>query len=130
MSMITKAQRDEIMERETKLREWMGKRSSYHPSELPVTINPPTNEERSAVELFDWIMDPPKRYFAYAVKEGAISNWMGESLGTITWEGATYRDNMGGKRKNFRMLGTNGIWYSGTAYVSSGDYCRLKAIKS
>jgi len=118
------------MQREAALKAWLGKRCSYHPSEVPADIQPPTNEERSEVELFDWITDPPSRYFAYVANDfGSVTNWIGARLGTVHWRGSEFRDNLGGKRRHFRMMGTNGKLYSGTAYVSAGDYCRLREVK-
>ena len=55
----------EIRYREQQLKDWLGKRTSYHPSELPAGIVPPTNEERSAVEMFEFRRDRPEKYFVY-----------------------------------------------------------------
>jgi len=129
--MITKTQRDDIINRDGQLRAWLGKRCSYHPRELPPDINPPTNEERSEAELFDWIHSPPDKYFAYVSSDfESIITWTGRRIGTVHWKGDEIRDKKGDKKRHFRMLGTNGKLYSGTAYVSSGDYCRLRQVKS
>ena len=124
--MITQQERDSIMQREQALQQWLGKRRSYHPSELPSTINPPTNEERSKVELFDWMTDPPERYFAYPSEDWThVVNWTGELLGKIIWAGREWRSNMGDKRTPIRVSGSNGRLYSGTIF---GTYLRLRAV--
>jgi len=88
-----------------------------------------TNEERSEMELYEWLVDPPVRYFAY-VKEstGQITTWMGDVLGAVSF-GREWRDNFGGTRVPVSVRGSNGRRYHGTYYKSAGDYCRLAACK-
>lgn len=107
------------------------------------TVNELTNEQRSAAEVAAFIAEKPDRYFAYhnAKQSGfdpvlrlhrgdRITTWTGEGLGTVKWSGDPFRDNFDGIRQNFRALGINGITYSGTAYLSAGDYVRMREVKS
>ena len=132
--MIDRATRDAYVKRDSDLRAWMSahKTNSYHPDELPEALKPTlTNEQRADVELFDWINNPPARYFAYMTnsKPEFITNWTGQNLARIIECGAVYRSNIGDRRQNFRCKGTNGVTYSGTAYIDSGDYVRMRAVK-
>lgn len=129
LTLNTQAECDAIRAREAALRVWMGKRNSYHPNELPAHINPPTNEERSAVEVWEFNANPPAAYFAYVYPErGEVGTWTGQRLGRLTL-GKPYRDNFGGERVPVWMDGGNGKMYAGTWYKSAGDYCRLKKVK-
>jgi hypothetical protein len=124
----------DIRARLAALDEWMAsqKRNWYDPAELPADINPPTNEERADLEVYEWLTNPPLRYFAYVddvVVGQPVINWTGRQLGHVTWCGHMWRDNFGTRRVNFRMVGTNGVSYAGTAYPDSGTYCRLRATK-
>jgi hypothetical protein len=117
---------NDIRNRETALREWMGNRTSYHPDELPAHMNPPTNEERSALEVFEFLRDKPARYFLYINAEKKLATtWTGEELGRVTF-GRTYRDNFGGERVAITVQAVSGDTYHGTYYKSSGDYARVK----
>jgi hypothetical protein len=54
---------------------------------------------------------------------------MGDVLATVTEVFEPFRDNFDGVRQNFRALGINGAVYSGTAYLSAGDYVRMRPVK-
>lgn len=110
------------------------------------TINELTNEQRSAAEVAAFIAEKPARYFAYhdAQRSGVdpitrlhvgdkITTWTGDELATVIgWPrdpfGAPYRSNMDDVRQAFRARGINGVTYSGTAYLSAGDYVRMTAV--
>lgn len=105
----------------------------------PVGACPPelrvTNEERSAVEVWEWLADPPERYFAYVDTVAKaptyyprITTWMGDNLGVCRL-GRRWRSNFGDWRVSITVYGTNGVHYYGTFYESAGDYCRLRAYK-
>lgn len=127
MDTITKTQRDSIMARETQLREWLGSRCSYRPDELPSWLNPPTNDERTEVELFDFLNDPPSRYFLYIDEPNRLATtWTGKRLGSVQF-GREWRDNFGGTRQSVWIKAINGKTYQGTYYKSSGNYARVKA---
>lgn len=134
--MIDRQTRDAYVARDAALRAWLtaNKRNSYRSEELPAELSPTlTNEQRADVEVFDWLDNPPDTYFAYIQGRGAIghwvTNWTGRQLARIVWRGDSYKGPLGDKRFNFRAVGTNGKVYAGTAYVSSGEYVRLRAVK-
>jgi hypothetical protein len=92
-----------------------------------------TNDERSAAEVAAFIAEVPERYFAYApkVERGTtITTWTGAELGLILSVRPVYVSNMEDKRQNFRARAINGAEYSGTAYLSAGDYVRMRKVQS
>lgn len=99
----------------------------------------PANEERSSVELYEFVANPPETYVAYVQAEptptrygyphlGTLTTWTGDKLGSIVF-GPSYRSNFGGTRVPIAVKAINGKEYYGTYYKSSGDYCRIKAKK-
>lgn len=100
-----------------------------------------TNEERSALEVFEFMRDRPQRYSAYwrnhepRVMCGGpvITTWAGDTLATVTRIGPAYTvyglHGVASTRVSFRAQGINGVMYAGTYYKSSGDYVRMRAIK-
>jgi hypothetical protein len=130
-SPITKYEAQSIRQRDAALSAWLktNKRNSYHPDELPAEIKPtPTNAERSNVEVFEFLNDPPAVYFAYVSRESAIvTTWTGQALSVgRAMLGREYRSNMGDKRRAISFFGVNGVQYHGTYYCGAGDYCRVK----
>lgn len=105
--------------------------ASYKPEDVPAHLLPvPTNEERSAVEVHEFNLNKPEKYFAYvSEKNHTVTTWTGDTLGSASF-GCEFRGNMGDKRVPIRVNGVNGRTYSGTYYKSAGDYCRLRAVKS
>lgn len=137
---LTREQAEDIERREAAHQSWIGERTSYHPSEVPAGCEGPTNEERSALEVYRFKNDPPDRYVAYvslpadrardeAYARGRMTTWTGDDLGAC-YLGGTVRDNFGGKRYPIRVEGINGRKYHGWYYASSGNYCRVKACKA
>ena len=127
---MTKEERDALMAQEEKFIAWLGKRGSYRLEEVPANCPPLTNAQRSAVEVYDFVNDPPQKYFAYVSKETmTVRTWIGDSLGRITWLGKSYSCLFGDTRRAINILGVNGLTYHGVYYESSGDYCRLTANK-
>lgn len=103
--------------------------ASYKPDDLEHYA--PTNDERSAIEVYEFVRDKPERYFAYVeLNARTVTTWTGQKLGTITRIGREYRDAFGGQRIPITVQGINGVRYHGIYFVSSGDYCRLRAYKS
>ncbi len=136
--MIDKQTRDAWRGRDAALHDWLkaNKRNGYRPEELPAHLLPTiTNEQRAECELFDWQNDPPARYFAYTESDkhgltgSHITGWTGLKLACITQRGYVYRSNMGDRRCNFRAIGSNGLTYSGIAFIDAGDYVRMRAVK-
>jgi hypothetical protein len=94
-----------------------------------------TNEERSQLEVWQFVNVPPDRYFVYVSGSGSgtmVTTWTGDSLmatGGIMRRGYEYRSNFGDKRVPISFLGRNGLRYYGTWYVGAGDYARVKTTK-
>lgn len=95
-----------------------------------------SNAERSAVEHWEFIHNPPEKYFLYVRHNGSeLANqftaitWTGQTLGRGTF-GREFRDNFGGIRVPVWIDGINGVQYAGTYFKSSGDYARIKRVKS
>jgi hypothetical protein len=111
-----------------------GKGANCITQEMSSKLPPaPVHSEISAIEIYEFINDPPDRYFAY-IKEPEIGNmgemttWTGEKLGNaLLWN--TWRSNFGDTRVSIDVWGINGIKYHGFYYKSAGDYCRIKAYK-
>jgi hypothetical protein len=126
----------DIRRRDAELRAWMGKRNSYHSDELPAHIKPPTNEERSAAEIFEFQRDRPDRYFLYVKMTGGtdtfactVTTWMGDRLGAGRC-GFVYRSNLGDKRRPIRFQAITGYTYARTCYCGAGDYARVRKLKN
>jgi hypothetical protein len=120
--------------------------ASYRPEDMPAHVPNITNEERAGVELYEWLSNPPDRYFLYIdaekykiatgqagmflgsydrlAKDGA-TNWTGLALGNVRF-GRQWRDNFGGVRVPVTVYGNNGVHYIGTYFKSSGDYARIR----
>lgn len=103
-----------------------------------------TNEERSAREVAAFLADPPGPYFAYWNARGrwslpgvpaalipgdTVTTWTGDKLATMTWTGEPFYSSFSDRRQNFRAVGINGVHYSGTAYLTAGDYVRMRPLK-
>ncbi len=98
------------------------------------------NHELSRREVAAFMSDDPGPYFAYVkhvdygqprvgdrlTRADKLTTWMGDELATVSWAGDVYRCAFGDRRQNFRARGINGADYFGTAYVSSGDYVRMR----
>lgn len=134
---ITKAERDAIMARENTLIQFCkdtgltSKRSGWtrYKLEQVVHLNPPTNDERWQVELYDFIHNVPAKYFLYVnEKTGKATNFTGITLGNVAF-GHEWRDNFGGIRRAVTVLAVNGRQYHGTFFKSSGDYARITLSK-
>jgi len=91
----------------------------------PVTV---TNEERGRLEQYEVWRDPPESLFCYVspLGDGRIKAavWTGDPLGFGNW-GDEYRSNFGDGRRSVRVI-IAGYVYSGTAFVTAGDYARLR----
>lgn len=117
---------NDIRNRLSAFNDWLGDRTSYRPEEIPAHLNPPSNDERSALEVFEFLRDKPDRYFLYISRDKAMATtWTGEELGRVTF-GRTYRDNFGGERVAITVQAVSGDTYHGTYFKSSGDYARVK----
>ena len=135
---------NDIRARDKALSDWLkaNNTNSYRREELPAHLSPPTNEERSACEVFEFMRDKPDRYFLY-IKEaedmttkpgwrnfgwGQATTWTGENLGRVSF-GRAWRDNFGGTRIPVTVFAINGETYHGTYFISAGQYARVKKAK-
>lgn len=130
--MITKEQYDDIMAREA-VREQFCKdhKRGYITAEEAKTLPRVTNEEISAAEVYQFINDPPDKYFLYINEERhEATTWIGEKLGNVTGLFQTpKRSNFGDFRVYIDVYGINGKKYHGVYYKSAGDYARIKMYK-
>ena len=105
---------------------------NYVDKEMALQLPEPiTNEEISAIEVYEFINDPPERYFAYInEKDKTMTTWTGDILGKVLglWS-LGWRSNFGDIRVSIEVIGINGKRYHGTFYKSAGDYCRIKSYK-
>jgi hypothetical protein len=130
--MITPAQAADIRSRNDALMAWVDSIrgnngwASYRPEDKPADV---PDEERSALEVFEFCSNPPDRYFLYINSEKqAATTWTGELLGHVTF-GREYGDNFGGRRVPVLIRAINGKQYHGTYYKSSGDFARIRQSK-
>lgn len=97
------------------------------------------NDERSRVEVADFRAQAPERYFAYHDGHakgsagggvgGKLTTWTGSELALVIDRRAPFTARLGDRRQNFRAIAINGAIYSATAYLSAGDYVRLRRAK-
>lgn len=131
--MITKEQYDDIRARLLAIELWQAGRHSYAVKEFQESgLADVTNDERSQVEEYEWMTNPPEKYFLYINETGqraTATTWTGQLLGQVSF-GQSYRDNFGGKRIPVTVQGTNGREYYGTYFTSAGNYARIKARKT
>jgi hypothetical protein len=138
---ITPEQANDIRARNEALNAWVDtirdKRSgwaSYKPEDKPANVPDVTNDERSALEVFEFVANPPDKYFLYINEEKkTATTWTGETLGTVLF-GRTYKTPAFGGWPSTRVPVTvkaiNGRTYHGTYYKSSGNYARVKVSKN
>lgn len=131
--MISSQQALEIRSRNDALMAWVdsirGKNgwASYRPEEKPAYVPDVTNEERSSLEVFDFVATPPDKYFLYIDEQKrTATTWTGETLGTVSF-GREFRDNFGGKRVPVTVYAVNRVVYCGTYFRSAGNYARVRA---
>lgn len=111
--------------------------ASYKPEDVPADIPQVTNEDRSRVEVYEFKRDKPHKYFAYVYRDGmtnqleSVRTFTGDLIGRITWHGPVYEVRGFGpfpsQRQNLRINAVNGLTYSAVYFLSSGDYCQMKA---
>ncbi len=145
---MNEQQYEETKARNKAFEEWInsirGKNgwASYKKEDIPANVPRVTNEERSALEVYEFRMNAPEKYFLY-IKESTYSGcgnvppigseaiattFMGDRLGTV-FMGNAFRDNFGGTRVPIRILAINGRTYAGTYFKSAGSYARVKLCK-
>lgn len=105
---------------------------------IPADAVPPvkvTNDERSAVEVFELCRDKPDAFLAYVSAEGGswrIATWTGEKLSADLIAGASYRNPRPSHTSRtltpIRVKSIWGDWYMGRA-LGAGIYVRLRKTK-
>lgn len=94
-----------------------------------------TNEQRSAAEVAafkagEHLGDGLGAYFAYPSSDfRRITTWTGDTLAWVTSRGREWRSNLGDPRQSFTAKGIDGHTYSGTRYMGTGDYVRMRKVK-
>ena len=141
--MLTPSQASDIRARLARFEVWLNtkrnKRSgwaSYRPEDVPADVPQVSNEERSALEVFEFCTNPPDKYFLYIKplntlctgSVGEARTWTGERLGSVVF-GRVWRSNMGDRRVPVRISAINGRTYVGTFFTDAGDYARIRLAK-
>lgn len=120
---------------------WRNGRTMFRCDEVPLGTEV-SNEDRSAMEVYEFIHSPPEKYFLYCsfkrekgqLKDteathygasGTATTWTGEKLGDVQC-GRTWRGNMGDTRVSVSVYAINGCVYHGTYFKSAGNYARVK----
>lgn len=93
-----------------------------------------TNEERGALELFQFVALQPERVFAYYNTQhgplvgDAISTFMGDRLGHVIHRGRVVHPfgNRNARILHVHVRAINGYNYRGTCALDSGTYCKLR----
>jgi hypothetical protein len=111
--------------------------ASYRVEDIPKHLSKVSNDQRSFVEVYEFVHTPPEKYFIYVernvVSPGEVDNrvrvttWTGQTLG-YGYLGRPYKCG-NSRRYPIRFKGINGFRYAGTYYVSTGDYARVKKVK-
>jgi hypothetical protein len=133
--MITQEQAADIRQRNDALMAWVdsirGKNgwASYKPEDKPAHVPDVSNEERSALEVFEFCQNPPDKYFLYIrEKDHTATTWTGDVLGQVSF-GREWRDSFGGRRVPVTVRAISGLTYHGTYFKSSGDFARIRQSK-
>lgn len=90
----------------------------------------PSNESIGRLEVYQFLFDPPDRWFAYYNMDrvgGLITSFAADVLGRIESIGSARRPfGRGGQIRSVRVRAINGFHYNGTCAVEHGTYCRLR----
>lgn len=115
------------------------------PSDFPFVNPSPTNEERSAVETYLFLANPPERYTVYVLIDhntevsalkralsgplGYATTWMGQILGRICEAGPAYEGNICRRQMPISFEGINGYRYYGRWAMNRGTVLNVRAAK-
>lgn len=117
------------------LRVWVGKTNSYHPSELPDHIRPPSNALLSHMERVQFITQPlayGASYTAYLSSDGArLTTWTGDTLAEVIFiksRKPARRGYMSDVAGSLRAVGIDGRAYY-ARHNGPGMYCRMRLCK-
>jgi hypothetical protein len=133
MNTISKESYESLKAKYNRHEKWLNGRTSYPSADVPADCQI-TNDEIGKIEVYEFVHNLPQKYFLYVNEEKrVVTTFNGEQLGTITLLGAPYKaPAFGGysTRQSIKIKAINGLTYSGTYYTSSGNYARIKAVKS
>lgn len=77
-----------------------------------IGVPSPTNDERSAIETWEFKHSQPEKYVAYAnFEKRIVTTWTGQVLGQITEIGRKYTNNFGDQKTPIKITGINGVLY-------------------
>lgn len=103
--------------------------ASYREEDRPATVPAVSNDERSAIEVYEFMTAPPERCFLYVNEDArTVTTWTGEKLGDLL-RGDGYYSSFGDMRVPVTVHAINGRTYHGTYYKSAGSYARVKMAK-
>jgi hypothetical protein len=114
---------------------FLGTRTFYKAEEV-AHLNPPTNEELSALEVFELNRDKPEQFTAYvtwrtdAVEAKEVTTWTGQRVAVRCDAGPWHTNNMGAKWRQLRIKPDFCRWYyTGREYDSRQcvNFKRMKA---
>lgn len=142
-NVLTDAEYTALKARYDAFEAWRNGRTSYQTSEIPAGLDV-SNDERSKLEVYEFVKNPPVKYFAYVRRVNTqgqidakslrvqITTWTGEILGTGILGRGYESPSFGRSNTRYPVLkfkAINGRSYFGTFFASAGDYCRLKLAK-
>ena len=115
-------------------------RARQYPRKNGITVEeqatlpaPVSNEDISAMEVYEFKANPPDSYTLYVEETGHfVTTWMGDVLGIIRDYGRVFRSNFGDKRQYLTIAAINGRTYGGffCTGVTTGTCMNVKALKS
>lgn len=133
--MLSPAQAAAVEARYNAVRSFLGKRTSYKTEEV-AHLNPPSNEEVSALEVFRLHTEKPEQFTAYVTwrtdpdEAKLITTWTGERVAVRCDYGPWHTNNMGAKWRQLRIKPDFCRWYyTGREYNSRQcvNFKRMKA---
>ncbi len=88
MQQLTTIEAEAIRAKVAKFNAWIGERRSWRTEEVPADVDQPTNDERSALEVWDWRNSPPAHFYVcYLSSDGkTLTTWTGDELARVTRE--------------------------------------------
>lgn len=89
-----------------------------------------TNEDRSSIEVYDFVNNVPTKYTLYiSESDSKATTWTGEVLGNVSFAPA-FKAFFGDTRQHITVKAINGKTYHGTYYKSAGDHANIKLAKN
>ena len=142
--MISHARYEVLKERLVRYSTWVdgirgkGGWASYRREDVPKGIPRLTNAQLGAIEVYEFVHDPPDRYFCYVERQVVsagvvdahkvrITTGMGQTLG-YGYLGTPYKC-LGSIRYPVRFTGINLKKYHGIFFHGAGQYARVRQYK-